>query len=43
MFLSLSAPHAPNEVDWDVIYDVWKKMKTRKLLPLASRLMFLAM
>ena len=24
MFLSLSAPHALNEVDWNGIYDVWK-------------------
>jgi hypothetical protein len=24
MFLSLSAPHALNEVDWNATYDVWK-------------------
>jgi hAT family C-terminal dimerisation region len=33
MFLSLSAPHALNEVDWNAIYDVWKLMKARKPLP----------
>jgi len=34
MFISLSAPHALNEVDWNAIYDEWKEMKTRKPLPL---------
>ena len=36
MFLSLSAPHALNEVDWNAIYDVWKLMKARKALPLGK-------
>ena len=36
MFLSLSAPHALNEVDWNGIYDVWKLMKARKALPLGK-------
>lgn len=36
MFLSLSAPHALNEVDWNAIYDVWKLMKARKPLPLGK-------
>ena len=30
MFLSLSAPHALNELDWNAIYDELKEMKTRK-------------
>lgn len=34
MFISLSAPHALNEVDWNSIYDEWKEMKARKPLPL---------
>ena len=34
MFISMSAPHALNEVDWNAIYDVWKQMKIRKHLPL---------
>ena len=36
MFLSLSAPHDLNEVDWNGIYDVWKQMKARKPLPLGQ-------
>ena len=36
MFLSLSAPHALNEVDWNVIYEEWKQMKARKPLPLGK-------
>ncbi|KAH9295072.1 hypothetical protein KI387_038660 [Taxus chinensis] len=34
MFLSLCAPHALNEVDWNAIYDAWKNKKARKPLPL---------
>ena len=34
MFISLSAPHALNEVDWNAVYDVWKEVKNRKPLPL---------
>ena len=33
IFLSLIAPHALNEVDWNAIYDEWKEMKTPKPLP----------
>ena len=36
MFLSLSAPHDLNEVDWNGIYDVWKQIKARKPLPLGQ-------
>ena len=37
MFLPLSASHhALNEVDWNVIYDIWKLMKVRKPLPLGK-------
>ena len=38
MFLSLTAPHALNEVDWNAIYDAWKQMKARKPLPLGKQI-----
>ena len=36
MFLYFSAHHALNGVNCNVIYDVWKQMKTRKPLPLLN-------
>ena len=38
MFISLSAPHALNEVDWNVIYDAWKQMETIKPLPFDNQI-----
>ena len=32
MFLSLSAPQELHEVDWNVVYETWRKMK----LPMTS-------
>ena len=34
--LSLSAPYSLNEVEWSLIYDVWKQMKIRKPLSLGK-------
>lgn len=36
MFLSLSAHHVVNEVDWNATYDLWKKMKTINPFPLGK-------
>ena len=36
MFISLSAPHALDEVDWEKIYEIWASMKFRRVRPLSS-------